>query len=113
MIQFTTKTSETFKAAIHSLSKESHYNFTVLKELTQGVHENDDKSNEASINKNDNDDETINAIDSDQMLFFKVNIMILYFIIIYPWKYILHSSNSPITITITMRLHSGKKKLFF
>lgn len=63
MLEFANKTSETFTSAMTALEKEPHYNFTILKELTQG-----------SDTAADNDKESqLAAVDSDQMLFFKVN----------------------------------------
>lgn len=63
LMQFFTKTSETFTAASKTLSNEPHYNFCILKELTQA-------------NKEENIDEKIieeisKPVDSDQMLFFQ------------------------------------------
>lgn len=63
LMDFFTKTSETFQTTIISLSKEPHYSFTILKELTQGEPPTDRKN---SVVKEDD------AIDSDQLLFFKV-----------------------------------------
>lgn len=59
IMQFGTKTSETFQATSKTLSNEPQYNFTVLKDLTQVP-----KQSEESVK----DEE---AVDSDQMLFFQ------------------------------------------
>lgn len=61
LMDFFTKTSETFRTTITTLDKEPHYSFTILKELTQSdghipLTEEPKQSN----------------VDSDQMLFFKV-----------------------------------------
>lgn len=60
IMQFGTKTSETFQATSKILSNEPQYNFCVLKDLTQVP-----KQSEESVKK---DDETV---DTDQMLFFQ------------------------------------------
>lgn len=61
LLEFANKTTETFNGATTALEKEPHYNFTILKELTQG-----------SENVDDLRDDQLAAVDSDQMLFFKV-----------------------------------------
>lgn len=61
LMDFFTKTSETYQTTIISLSKEPHYSFTILKELTQGEPPADRKDSSAK-----------EIIDSDQLLFFKV-----------------------------------------
>lgn len=60
MLEFANKTLDTFNSAMTALEKEPHYSFTILKELTQGSDAPDKESQLA-------------AVDSDQMLFFKVN----------------------------------------
>lgn len=62
LMDFFAKTSETFQTTIISLSKEPHYSFTILKELTQG----EPPARKDSAAKEDD------VIDSDQLLFFKV-----------------------------------------
>lgn len=59
MLEFANKTMDTFKSAMTALEKEPHYSFTILKELTQG----------SDIPEKDSQ---LAAVDSDQMLFFKV-----------------------------------------
>lgn len=60
---FFTKTSETFQAASKSLSTEPHYNFSILKELTQ-AEKVDEVAEEAGKETNS---------DTDQMFFFQVS----------------------------------------
>lgn len=62
LMQFFNKTSETYKTTSKILQNEPHYNFSILKELTQTEKlENEEKNNDAEKN----------IIDSDQMLFFQ------------------------------------------
>lgn len=63
LMDFFTKTSETFHNTVISLSKEPHYSFTILKELTQG---------ELPAERTDSAVEENGVIDDDQLLFFKV-----------------------------------------
>lgn len=70
LFEFFTKTSETYRNTLTVLKKEPSYNFTVLKELTQGNPDEEDPKTEQSQT----------ALDSDQMLFFKVK---FYFSIIF------------------------------
>lgn len=70
LLDFATKTSYTFQAALKILEKRPQYNFTILKDLTQVPvvrDENDEKDN--------NETKEITSIDCDQMLFFKVTIL--------------------------------------
>lgn len=60
MLEFANKTMDTYNSAMTALEKEPHYSFTILKELTQG----------SDVPEKDNE---LAAVDSDQMLFFKVN----------------------------------------
>lgn len=60
IMQFGTKTSETFQATSKTLSNEPQYNFCVLKDLTQVPNKQSEELGK--------DDE---AVDSDQMLFFQ------------------------------------------
>jgi hypothetical protein len=67
IIHFANKSNETYKHTLKNLAKEPHYNFTVLKELTQanpneGAEEKVMQQREAK--KED--------MDKDQMLFFQV-----------------------------------------
>lgn len=63
MLEFANKTNETFDSAMTALEKEPHYSFTILKELTQGSG-SDVPEKESQLA----------AVDSDQMLFFKVKL---------------------------------------
>lgn len=62
LLEFSTKTTYTFKAALKILEEKQYYNFTILKDLTQ-----------TPAIKDTQGDANIVAIDFDQMLFFKVN----------------------------------------
>lgn len=73
LMEFFTKTTETFYTTIAALEKEPHYSFTILKELTQSdgqpVQSTDTVSNtkaEPTLGEN--------TVDSDQLLFFNVRI---------------------------------------
>lgn len=59
IMQFGTKTSETFQATSKTLSNEPQYNFSVLKELTQVPKQSEEL------------EKTDETVDSDQMLFFQ------------------------------------------
>lgn len=59
IMQFGTKTSETFQATSKTLSNEPQYNFTVLKDLTQVPKQSEELAKDEE------------AVDSDQMLFFQ------------------------------------------
>lgn len=63
LMDFFTKTSETFRTTITVLDKEPHYSFTILKELTQS------DVNAPALTEEPKE----LAVDSDQMLFFKVH----------------------------------------
>lgn len=63
LIDYATKTSSTYQAALKILSEKTHYNFTVLKDLTQVPVVRDVDAAE----KKD-----MTPLDFDQMLFFKV-----------------------------------------
>lgn len=66
--QFFTKTTETFKAASKSLALEPHYNFSILKELTQAdKHAEVDDHVDGILDLSTNNPQ----LDSDQMLFFQ------------------------------------------
>lgn len=62
ILDFATKTSYTFQAALKILEEKPQYNFTILKDLTQVpvVRDQPTKSNDLA------------PLDFDQMLFFKV-----------------------------------------
>lgn len=60
-MDFATKTSYTFKAALKILDEKQHYKFTILKDLTQVPSEKD-------LPK----PSKMTPLDFDQMLFFKV-----------------------------------------
>lgn len=64
LLDYATKTSSTYQAALKILSEKTHYNFTVLKDLTQVPVVRDGDVNE----KKD-----MIPLDFDQMLFFKVS----------------------------------------
>ncbi|XP_055601634.1 islet cell autoantigen 1 [Uranotaenia lowii] len=64
ILQFAKKTNDTYKAALKSLSKDPHYNFAILKELTQ--------ANPNAKNPEETDPMATGKLaDDDQMLFFK------------------------------------------
>lgn len=63
LLEFATKTTYTFKAGLKILEEKQHYNFTILKDLTQTPAAIRDAQEPANIA----------AIDFDQMLFFKVS----------------------------------------
>lgn len=71
LLEFATKTSYTFQAALKILEERPQYNFTILKDLTQVpiVRDQIDK-------KDNNETKQITPIDCDQMLFFKVTILV-------------------------------------
>lgn len=64
LLDYATKTSSTYRAAVKILSEKTHYNFTVLKDLTQVPVVRDGDID----GKKD-----MTPLDFDQMLFFKVN----------------------------------------
>ena len=69
MLHFANKSHETYKHTLKNLSKEPHYNFTILKELTQ--------TNPNEVVKNGNKEEIKKEVlDKDQMLFFQVKLII-------------------------------------
>lgn len=63
LLEFASKTSHTYNAALKILAEKQHYNFTILKDLTQ-----------APVIKEsiEQDPANLAALDFDQMLFFKV-----------------------------------------
>lgn len=65
LLDYATKTSSTYQAALKILSEKTHYNFTVLKELTQVPVVRD---GDVDTEKKD-----MTSLDFDQMLFFKVS----------------------------------------
>lgn len=68
VMQFFVKTTDTFKATSKSLALEPHYNFSILKELTQSEKQENSSDNLDGIL----DLNTIESkIDSDKMLFFQ------------------------------------------
>lgn len=71
LLDFATKSSYTFQAALKILEEKPQYSFTILKDLTQVPvqHDNLDMDGECASG----DVKEIAAIDGDQMLFFKVN----------------------------------------
>ncbi|XP_053688609.1 islet cell autoantigen 1 [Sabethes cyaneus] len=62
LLLFAKKSSETYKTTLKSLSKDPHYNFSILRELTQ-----------ANPNARDQEDgdQADKPVDNDQMLFFQ------------------------------------------
>lgn len=64
MLQFAKKSNDTYKAALKSLSKDPHYNFSILKELTQ--------ANPDAKEGEQGEDQVDKPADGDQMLFFQV-----------------------------------------
>lgn len=63
MLDFATKTTYTFQAALKILEEKPQYNFTILKDLTQVP----------VVRDNPTETKEIAPIDFDQMLFFKVD----------------------------------------
>lgn len=61
LLDYATKTAYTFNAASKILEEKTHYNFTILKDLTQVPSTQDNTTNNV-----------MEPIDLDQMLFFKV-----------------------------------------
>lgn len=72
LLDFATKTSYTFQAALKILEEKPQYNFTILKDLTQVP----------VVRDNPTESKDMMPIDFDQMLFFKVrlaaNILLFY-----------------------------------
>lgn len=68
LLDFATKSSYTFQAALKILDEKPQYSFTILKDLTQVpvVHDNPADNNGGGESKG------IASLDFDQMLFFKV-----------------------------------------
>ncbi|XP_062550268.1 islet cell autoantigen 1-like protein [Armigeres subalbatus] len=64
MLQFAKKSNETYKTALKSLSKDPHYNFSILKELTQANPNTKEEETEGQ-------DQVDKPADDDQMLFFQ------------------------------------------
>ncbi|XP_058462998.1 islet cell autoantigen 1 [Malaya genurostris] len=62
MLQFAKKSSDTYKTALKSLSKDPHYNFSILRELTQ---------TNPNAKETENDEQIDKPADDDQMLFFQ------------------------------------------
>lgn len=79
LLDFATKSSYTFQAALKILDEKPQYSFTILKDLTQVpvVHDNLDGGGggggAADISGNSESKE-IASLDFDQLLFFKVQI---------------------------------------
>lgn len=73
LLDFSTKTSYTFQAALKILEEKPQYNFTILKDLTQVPVVRDTNPTESK---------EIKPIDFDQMLFFKVNIILTHMFIL-------------------------------
>ncbi|XP_019533044.3 islet cell autoantigen 1 [Aedes albopictus] len=65
MLQFAKKSNDTYKAALKSLSKDPHYNFSILKELTQANPNAKEGETEGA------EDQVDKPADDDQMLFFQ------------------------------------------
>lgn len=63
LLDFATKTTYTFEAAGKILEEKTHYNFTILKDLTQ-------VPSQRSVDEQKGE---IAPLDFDQMLFFKVS----------------------------------------
>lgn len=63
LLEFSNKTSHTYKAALKILSEKQHYNFTILKDLSQAP---------PAKETQEQDQANLAALDFDQMLFFKV-----------------------------------------
>lgn len=70
LLDFATKSSYTFQAALKILDEKPQYSFTILKDLTQVpvVHDNPDGGGGGG-----SESKEIAALDFDQMLFFKVH----------------------------------------
>lgn len=66
LMDFFTKTTDTFQTTITALDKEPHYSFTILKELTQS-----EPTAAAAASAEDDNLQPNDSVDSDQMLFFK------------------------------------------
>lgn len=74
LMDFFSKTTDTFHTTIVALEKEPHYTFTILKELTQSdglAHAH--QSSEEKSKENANHLTGNHAVDSDQLLFFNVS----------------------------------------
>lgn len=70
MLDFATKTSYTFQAALKILEEKPQYNFTILKDLTQVP----------VVRDNPTESKEIAPLDFDQMLFFKVSLRMSKFV---------------------------------
>lgn len=66
LLDFATKTSYTYQAALKILEEKPQYSFTILKELTQVP----------AANHTAKESNAMAPIDFDQMLFFKVYIIV-------------------------------------
>ncbi|EAT35211.1 AAEL012606-PA, partial [Aedes aegypti] len=66
LLQFAKKSNDTYRAALKSLSKDPHYNFSILKELTQA-------NPNAKEGEAEGEDQVDKPADDDQMLFFQLN----------------------------------------
>lgn len=64
LLLFAKKSSETYKTTLKSLSKDPHYNFSILRELTQANPNTKDREDQDHADK---------PADDDQMLFFQVS----------------------------------------
>lgn len=77
LLDFATKSSYTFQAALKILDEKPQYSFTILKDLTQGpvVHDNPSGGGgEGGGDSGNSESKEIASLDFDQMLFFKVQI---------------------------------------
>lgn len=74
MLSVAKKSNDTYRAALKSLSKDPHYNFSILKELTQAnpnvVEEGGDEVEGKEQTREEQQVEK--PADDDQMLFFQV-----------------------------------------
>lgn len=85
LLDYATKTSSTYQAALKILSEKTHYNFTVLKDLTQVPVVRDGDAAE----KKD-----MTPLDFDQMLFFKVNSLGIISVSLPQYKYLINSHST-------------------
>lgn len=76
LLDFATKSSYTFQAALKILDEKPQYSFTILKDLTQVpvVHDNPGGDGDGGGGDgSNNESKEISTLDFDQMLFFKVS----------------------------------------
>lgn len=71
LLDFSTKSSYTFQAALKILEEKPQYSFTILKDLTQNPVMQDNNA-DGGGGGDDSASKEIAALDFDQMLFFKV-----------------------------------------